>query len=142
MENNFTSTIKEWLIDELANYKDQDLEVYTSDLAYKITEDINNTGSVCCSRYHAKEFIKNNFEAFGGLVEYCKNNFEMTLNPFSEPEKAEVIAYIEGVTVLLNDLECLQEADNTSEFQTIILNNELIDKMIQELKENNFNIEF
>lgn len=142
MENNFTSIIKEWLIDELANYKGQEKDVYLSDLAYDITEEININGSVNFSRYKAQEFIKENFEIFGDLVEYCKDNFEMALNPFSEPEKAEVIAYIEGVRYLLDQLDSLREADQQSEYQQITLTDQLLDQAIEELKAKEFEIEF
>lgn len=47
----------------------------------------NANGSVLCNTYQTKEFIKENFELFGDLVQYCKDNWDMTLNPFSEPEK-------------------------------------------------------
>ena len=142
MENNFTNTIKNWLIDELEDCKGWEREIYLEDLAYTITETINVDGSVHCSTYQAKEFIEENFDEFGDLVEYCKNNFDEVLNPFLEPEKAEVIAYIEGVRSLLNDLDSLKEATEKSEYQQIILSDELIDKMIQKLKENEFTIEF
>lgn len=142
MENNFTRTIREWLIDELANYKGLNIEMYEEDIASTITERINYDGSVNCSSYEAKKFICDNFAEFGELLDFYNNEFEIILNPFSEPEKAEVIAYIEGVECLLNSLECLKKAKEQSEDQPIILTNDLIKKMISELEVNDYCIKW
>lgn len=140
MENNFTSTIKEFLIDELEERKGCNTQVYISDLAYNLTEYININGSVHCSTYKAIEFIKENFEDFGNLIEFAKNEFEILLNPFLEAEEVEVFAYIEGVRYLLNELKTYQELEENN--QEIILTDEIIDKLIKELEENEFEIEF
>ena len=59
-----------------------------------------------------------------------------------EPEKAEVIAYIEGVNYLLNNLETLQKEIDKSEYDQIVLTDDLIDNVINELKNNDFEITF
>lgn len=138
MENNFTITIKEFIIEQLENLKGENLQIYISDLDCKLTEEINVNGSVHCSTYKAKEFIKENFEDFGYLVKLAQEEYETVLNPFLEPEKAEVWAYIEGTRILLNDLEALQEIEENK----IILTDELIDKIIEELENNKYEIIF
>lgn len=140
--NTFTTTIKNWLIDELEEYKGVNPEVYPKDLAYILTDYINTNGSVHYSAWEASQFIKDNFYTFGDLIEYVKNNYDMDLNPMLEPEKAEVIAYIEGVNYLLNNLETLQKEIDKSEYNQIVLSDAIIDGMIEELKTSGLEIEF
>lgn len=140
--NTFTTIIKNWLIDELEERKGENMEVYPEDLAYILTDYINTNGSVHYSAWEASQFIKDNFYTFGDLIEYVKNNYDMDLNPMLEPEKAEVIAYIEGVNYLLNNLETLQKEIDKSEYDQIVLTDDLIDNVINELKNNDFEITF
>lgn len=140
--NTFTTTIKNWLIDELEERKGQNMEVCPEDLGYELTEEINANGSVHCSAWKASEFIKENFYMFGDLVEYVKDNYAEYLNPMLEPEKAEVLAYIEGVNYLLNNLETLQKEIDKSEYDQIVLSDAIIDGMIEELKTSGLEIEF
>lgn len=86
--NTFTTKIKNWLIDELEEYKGADMEVYPEDLAYILTDYINTNGSVHYSAWESSEFIKENFYIFGDLVEYVKDNYDVYLNPMIEPEKS------------------------------------------------------
>lgn len=139
---NFTKIIKDWLINELVEYKGQNKEVYPEDLGYELTDYINKNGSVNYSAWEASQFIKDNFYTFGELIEYVKDNYDMDLNPMLEPEKAEVIAYIEGVNYLLNNLETFQKEIDKSEYDQIVLTDELIEDMINELKNNDFEITF
>ena len=139
---NFTKIIKDWLIDELEERKGENLEVYPEDLAYILTDYINTNGSVNFSAWEASQFIKDNFYTFGELIEYVKDNYDMDLNPMLEPEKAEVIAYIEGVNYLLNNLETLQKEIDKSEYEQIVLTDELIDEMIKELEASDYDITF
>lgn len=138
MENNFTSTIKEFVIDQLESWKGGNLQVYIPDLDYELTEEINIKGSVHYSAYKAKEFIKENFEIFSDLIELTYNEYGTVVNPFLEPEQAEVWAYIEGTKFLLSRLEVLQEIGENE----ITLTDELIDKIIEELESKEFEIIF
>lgn len=138
MENNFTNTIKEFIIDQLENWKGVNLQVYTPDLGCILTEEIKVNSSVHGSAYKAKEFIKENFEVIGDLIELTQNEYATTLNPFLEPEKVEVWAYVEGTEFLLSQLEVLQEMGENE----ITLTDELIDKIIEELESKEFEIIF
>lgn len=142
MENNFTSTIKNFVIDQLENRKGENLRVYISDLDYKLTEEINVNGSVHCSTYKAEQFIKGNFEEFGYLVKLAQEEYGTILNPFLEPDKAEVWAYIEGTRILLGESEVLQEIEEENNYDEIVLTDELIDKIIEELQSKEFEITF
>lgn len=139
---NFTKIIKDWLIDELEEYKGGNPEVYPEDLAYILTDYINKKGSVHYSAGEALEFIKENFYMFCDLVEYVKDNYDKYLNPMLEPKKAEVIAYIEGVEQLLNSVKAIEKAAEESEYEQIVLTDELIDEIIKELKSSNYDITF
>ena len=139
---NFTKIIKDWLIDELEERKGQNMEVYPEDLAYILTDYINTNGSVNFSVWEASQFIKDNFYTFGELIEYVKDNYGMDLNPMLEPEKAEVIAYIEGVRWLLDNVKAIEKAVEESETEQIVLTDELIDEIIKELKSSDYDITF
>lgn len=99
----FITELKETIIDRLNDYKNT--TVYGSDLAYTLFESENVNGSVLCNTYLTKEFIKENFDLFGDLVEYTNNNLDMELNPFMEPEGAHVILMLEASQSLLSQLD-------------------------------------
>ena len=90
----FTTELKETIIDRLNDYKNT--TVYGCDLAYTLFESENTNSSVLCNTYLTKEFIKENFDLFGDLVEYVNDNLDMKLNPFTEPENAHVILMLEA----------------------------------------------
>lgn len=139
---NFTKIIKDWLIDELEERKGENLEVYPEDLAYILTDYINTNGSIHYSAWKSSQFIKDNFYTFGNLIEYVKDNYGMDLNPMLEPEKAEVIAYIEGVGWLLANVKAIEKAVEESETEQIVLTDELIDEIIKELEASDYDITF
>ena len=103
----FTTELKETIIDRLNDYKNT--TVYGCDLAYTLFESENATGSVLCNTYLTKEFIKENFDLFGDLVEYIDDNLDMKLNPFLEPEKAHVILMLESSQSLLSQLDFIND---------------------------------
>lgn len=137
---NYNELIKNFLITELEERKDYDLDLYSFELANDITSSININGSVHYSTYKAKEFIRLNFNFMGEVVDYYKENLDMVINPFSEPENAEVLAYICGVESLLNQSKALREADEDSEHSKITLTNELIEVIISELENLTINL--
>lgn len=104
---NFISGLKQDIKDRLSDYSGGNY--YGCDLAYTLFEGENANGSVFCNAYKTKEFIKANFDLFGDLVEYCKENMGMTLNPFSEPEKALVILLLESAQSMLAKLPLIDE---------------------------------
>ena len=103
----FTTELKETIIDRLNDYKNT--TVYGCDIAYTLFESENATGSVLCNTYLTKEFIKENFDLFGDLVEYIDDNLDMKLNPFLEPEKAHVILMLESSQSLLSQLDFIND---------------------------------
>ena len=131
----FTTELKETIIDRLNDYKNT--TVYGCDLAYTLFKSENATGSVLCNTYLTKEFIKENFDLFGDLVEYVNDNFGMKLNPFTEPEKAHVILMIEASQNLLSKLDFMLNNWN-DKFK---LTDEVIKEITYQLRELNINDE-
>lgn len=129
--NNFTSTIKDFVIDQLQLLKESKVECYPIDLSYSITEEINMDGSVHFSIAKSREFIYNNWDTFANLVCYCKDEFDIPIDALNEPEELEVIAYINGVDQLLGACPTLLDLpDEKVEFTPDIL-----DKLIKEVEE-------
>ena len=125
----FTTELKETIIDRLNDYKNT--TVYGCDLAYTLFESENTTSSVLCNTYLTKEFIKENFDLFGDLVEYVNDNLDMKLNPFTEPEKAHVILMREASRILLSQLDFID--DNWVD--KIKLTDEVIKEITDQLRE-------
>lgn len=131
MTNNFTSTIKDFIIDQLQLLKESKVKCYPADLPFTITEEINVNGSVHCSTAKSIEFIYNNWDTFANLVSYCKDELSTPIDALNEPEKLEVIAYIEGTNQLLGACPTLLNLpDEKVEFTPDIL-----DKLIKEVEE-------
>ena len=98
----FITDLKSQIIERLNDYKG--VKTYLCDLSGLLFQSENVNGSVFCNTYKTKEFIKENFDLFGDLVEYVKDNMDYALNPFSEPEKAHVILLLEASRSILSKL--------------------------------------
>ena len=131
----FTTELKETIIDRLNDYKNT--TVYGCDIAYTLFESENATGSVLCNTYLTKEFIKENFDLFGDLVEYVDDNLDMKLNPFLESEKAHVILMLESSQSLLSQLDFINDYWD----EKIKLNSEVIEVLTQQINGLNINDE-
>ena len=131
----FTTELKETIIDRLNDYKNT--TVYGCDLAYTLFESENVNGSVLCNTYLTREFIKENFDLFGDLVQYVENNIDVVLNPFKEPEKSHVWLVMEGGCSLLSRLDFILNNWN-DKFK---LTDEVIKEITDQLRELNINDE-
>ena len=119
----FTAELIETIISRLNDYKGT--TNYMCDLYSILFEYENIDGSVLYSTYQTKEFIKENFDLFGDLVEYVRDNMDYTLNPFSEPEKAHVILLLEASQSILSKLPTIDKFWNDEK--------ELTPKLIKQL---------
>ncbi|MFO0090035.1 MAG: hypothetical protein ACK518_04465 [bacterium] len=129
MENtNFTNDLKNTIIDRLNDYSGN--SYYACDLANTLFEGENANGSVLCNTYQTKEFIKANFDLFGDLVEYVKDNMHFTLNPFQEPEKAHVWLLLQASQSILSKLPTIDKNWNNQ----IELTPKMIKQLTKELK--------
>ena len=124
----FTAELIETIISRLNDYKGT--TNYMCDLSSILFEYENIDGSVLYNTYKTKEFIKENFDLFGDLVEYVKDNMNMVLNPFSEPEKAHVILLIEASQSILSKLPTIDKFWNDKKELTP----KLIKQLTKELK--------
>ena len=109
-QTKFISDLKATIIDKLNDYAGG--SYYGCDLAYTLFEGENATGSILCNTYQTKDFIKENFDLFGYLVEYVKSSMDMNLNPFSEPEKAHVILLLVASQSVLSKLDFIDKTWN------------------------------
>ena len=119
----FTAELIETIISRLNDYKGT--TNYICDLSSVLFESENANGSVLYNTYQTKEFIKENFDLFGALVEYVKDNMDYTLNPFAEPEKAHVWLLLEASQSILSKLPTIDKFWNDEK--------ELTPKLIQQL---------
>lgn len=123
----FTQDLKNQIIHKLNDYSGG--QYYACDLAQTLFEGENANGSVLCNTYQTKEFIKNNFDLFGDLVEYVKDNMDYTLNPFQEPEKAHVWLLLEASQSILSKIPTIDKNWN----DIIELTPKMIKKLTKEL---------
>lgn len=123
------SDLKSTIIDRLNDYAGGNY--YTCDLSYILFEGENADGSVLCNTYQTKEFIKANFDLFWDLVEYCKDNFDMVLNPFQEPEKAHVVLLLEASQSILSKCKLIDENWNNE----IELTEKVIKKLTKQIND-------
>ena len=119
----FTAELIETIISKLNDYKGT--TNYMCDLSSVLFESENKNGSVLYNTYQTKKFIKENFDLFGQLVEYAKDNMGITLNPFQEPEKAHVCLLLEASQYILSKLPTIEKFWNDEK--------ELTPKLIKQL---------
>ena len=119
----FTAELIETIISRLNDYKGT--VNYMCDLYSILFEYENIDGTVLYNTYQTKEFIKENFDLFGDLVEYVQDNMNIVLNPFSEPEKAHVWLLLEASQAILSKLPTMDEFWNDKK--------ELTPKLIKQL---------
>ena len=106
----FITDLKADIVSRLSDYEGQ--SIYACDLGMTLFEGENCNGSVFCNTWKTKEFIKENFDLFGELLEYYSDNFGETLNPFLEPEKCHVILLIESARSILAGCKLVDEKWN------------------------------
>ncbi len=132
--------MKEYIIDILKYKLDsyQGSSRHTSDLAFLLLEEANINGSFTCSRYEAKEWIK---EYFDDIEEFIEDLMELdglmgyqniiTANPFTESEKFQVQIIIEFSINLLSKCKTIDKNWD----KEITLTKSIINKIKKELDE-------
>ena len=129
----FITDLKSKIIERLNDYKGT--ETYLCDLSGLLFESENVDGSVFYNTYKTKEFIKENFDLFGQLVEYVKDDMGITLNPFNEPEKVHVWLLLEASQSLLSQCKTVDKFWNDEKE----IDDELISSITEEL--NSLNVD-
>ena len=129
MENNLNTWLIDEIIEKLEECKGYPKKENMYDLAFDLFQSENVDGSYYCSRYQANEWIKENFDDLGDIIdeyEFCYG--DSPANPFSEPEKFQVQIVIFQAQTILQSLESDYEDD-------FLLDDETIDSLIKALRE-------
>lgn len=114
----------------------QELEgvrVYGADLAFKVFECYNMTGSVTCSTFQAREWIKKHFCELGEIVETMRDEWEYNAGAdiFDNPEKFQVCVYLWVASEICGQLETVGAFWNDETELTA----DLIEKITAEINE-------
>lgn len=106
--------------------------VYGADLAFKVFEDYNATGSVTCNTYAAREWIAEHMHEIGEIVEAMRDEWEYNAGAdvFNNPEKFQVCVYLWIASELCGELETVNNFWNDE----TDLNAELIKKIRAEIQ--------
>lgn len=121
--------VKEFLLDEIENY--EDFYEYGCDIAYLVTSEINSNGTVEFSTKGTIEKITDNFEEYGSVFEYMQDNFGEVINPFNNPERFDVQAYIIIAGQILSQVPIIQKNWN----EQFILTEEIIKQIQQHIED-------
>lgn len=92
MERTLLNEVLEFLMKELKDR--EDMTFYACDLASSLTEYINCDGTIEYSTHKTIEKIREYWYEYSSVFEYARDNWDLTINPFENPEKFDVIAYI------------------------------------------------
>lgn len=130
MKSNLFNEIAEDFAEHLEFF--EGASVYGADLAFKVFEDYNASGSTTCNRYEAAEWIKKHFNELGDVVEAMRDGweYEAGIDIFDNPEKFQVCAYLWVASELCGELTTVSEFWNDETELTA----ELIEKIRAEIK--------
>ena len=87
------TNLEKWVLNEMIKHL-QEMEgqvVYGCDLAFKLFENANCTGSYTCNAYESREWIREYWHDLGEVVEDYEDNYgELPVNPFNNEEVFQV----------------------------------------------------
>lgn len=101
--NDLEKDVLERMIDALDDMEGCD--GYVSDLAFTLFEAENINGSMTYSTYKAEQWIAEHFHDLADVVEDMAADWDITPNPFSNPEKfmVQVVLYLAEQLVYKSD---------------------------------------
>lgn len=134
MERTLLTEVRDYLIESLEGR--EDIICYSCDLASTLTEDINRDGDVECDTHRTIEKIREYWYEYSSVYEYTRDNWGIEVNPFKEPDKFDVIAYIAIAEELL--YRCKYIDENWDE--EITLTKSIIKKIKRQLNTVAFNL--
>ena len=120
------------VVRELENYEGQ--VVYGCDLAYLLCKEMFLDGTCTYSTYETIEYLKEWWDDCGDFLEEWKFQTGETLNPFTEPEKFMINMIYEGISIILSEIEFIDNNWN-DEFELIDENIKLIIKQVEDITE-------
>lgn len=101
--NDLEKDVLERMIDALDDLEGRD--GYVSELAFTLFEGENINGSMTYSTYKAEQWIAEHFHDLADVVEDMAADWDITPNPFSDPEKfmVQVVLYLAEQLVYKSD---------------------------------------
>lgn len=102
--NTLKAEIMKDILSKLNDYVSNNTEIEDnpSAVAFTLWERENVDGSITCSAYESKEWIKKHFDDLDEVVDEYQRETGEALNPFSSPEVFQVIITIEVTCDLIN----------------------------------------
>lgn len=127
--NHVKDQVIDCLIDTMHDY--EDVKFYGCDMSYTLFESYNIDGTVTYNTHAAIEWIKKNFADLAEIVEEIKFQLgsENIPNVFDEPEKFQVVIYLEVASYVLSQCKTIDQ-NWSNEF---ILDKKTIEKITKEL---------
>ena len=99
-EFSFVKHIKNYVIDRLDSL--QGTSCYGSDLVSHLMEEDNINGAIYVATADNISFIREHWDEAGAAYQYAKEEFDMDINPFAEPEQMVFMMYELGINELIN----------------------------------------
>ena len=102
------NSLEKWVMQEMTKHL-ENLEgqvVYGCDLAFKLFENENVTGSYTCNAYESRQWIKEYWDYLGEVVEDYEFNYgELPVNPFDNEEvfQMQIILHMASSLVAKSD---------------------------------------
>ena len=106
------NNLQKWIIGEMIKHL-QEMEgqvVYGCDLAFKLFENENVTGSYTCNAYESRQWIKEYWDYLGEVVEDYKCNYgELPVNPFDNEEIFQMQIILHMASSLVAESDYIEE---------------------------------
>lgn len=101
--NNLEKYVLDLMLDNLDDMEDR--EGYVSELAFDLFEGENIDGTITYDREEAQEWIAEHFHDLGDVVEEMSAEWDITPNPFSDPEafQVQVVLFVSTGLVAQSD---------------------------------------
>jgi hypothetical protein len=134
MNNKYIELCKQHIIDTIADYEGQEVDV--SDFGHTLTEGENVNGSWYCSTYEAEQDLdKFGRSTVAEFMEEYESEFgdKPPYDAYTEPESFHCLMMIVGVEKVWNSLGVVSDNWNG----TIKLTKKVINKIIEEVNNDN-----
>lgn len=131
--NKLEKDVLERMIDHLDTLEGRD--GYVSEIAFTLFEAENIDGSMTYSTYKAEQWIAEHFHDLGDVVEDMSAEWDITLNPFSNPEKFMVQVVLFLAESLVYESDYLRRGRDEEEIDTITYDDETLALIRREWEE-------
>ena len=128
------NNLEKWVIGEMIEHlqKMEGQVVYGCDLAFKMFENGNVTGSYTCSSYSSNQWIKEYWDELSEVVEDYEFNYgELPTNPFKNSEVFQMQIILHMASSLVAESDYIEENWN----EEIEMTSDIIEKIVAEWSE-------